>query len=83
MITAPGYQKLITQLFVAGGDYLDSDTVFGVKSGLIVDFVPHTGPAPDGRSVDGEWRSLEFTFHIAPVNPELSHRAAPVNPELS
>jgi alcohol dehydrogenase class IV/protocatechuate 3,4-dioxygenase beta subunit len=72
MIMAPGYQKLITQLFVAGGDYLDSDTVFGVKSGLIVDFVPRTGPAPDGRTFDGEWRSLEFTFHIAPVNQELS-----------
>ena len=71
MIMAPGYQKLITQLFVAGGDYLDSDTVFGVKDGLIVDFVPHTGPTPDGRAVDGEWRSLDFTFHIAPVNQEL------------
>jgi maleylacetate reductase len=67
MIMAPGYQKLITQLFVAGGDYLDSDTVFGVKDGLIVEFEPHTGPTPDGRVVDGEWRSLDFTFHIAPV----------------
>lgn len=72
MIMAPGYQKLITQLFVAGGAYLDSDTVFGVKSGLIVDFVPHTGPTPDGRVIDGEWRSLDFTFQIAPVNQELS-----------
>ncbi|HJP73173.1 MAG TPA: maleylacetate reductase and hydroxyquinol 1,2-dioxygenase domain-containing protein [Pseudonocardiaceae bacterium] len=71
MIMAPGYQKLITQLFVAGGDYLDSDTVFGVKEGLIVDFVPRTGPTPDGGAVDGEWRSLDFTFHIAPVNQEL------------
>ncbi len=72
MIMAPGYQKLITQLFVAGGDYLDSDTVFGVKDGLIVEFVPHTGPTPDGRTVDGEWRSLDFTFHIAPAQERTS-----------
>ncbi|NBH06694.1 maleylacetate reductase and hydroxyquinol 1,2-dioxygenase domain-containing protein [Amycolatopsis sp. SID8362] len=49
MIAKPGYRTLITQLFVAGGDYLDSDTVFGVKDGLIVDFT-------DQR--------LEFTFRI-------------------
>jgi hypothetical protein len=69
MIMAPGYQRLITQLFVAGGEYLDSDTVFGVKPGLIVEFVPRTGPTPDGRAIEGEWRSLEFTFHIAPEQP--------------
>ncbi|WP_290057555.1 maleylacetate reductase and hydroxyquinol 1,2-dioxygenase domain-containing protein [Amycolatopsis solani] len=49
MIAKPGYRTLITQLFVAGGEYLDSDTVFGVKDGLIVDFT------------DG----LEFTFRIS------------------
>ncbi|WP_052026077.1 maleylacetate reductase and hydroxyquinol 1,2-dioxygenase domain-containing protein, partial [Amycolatopsis vancoresmycina] len=49
MIAKPGYRTLITQLFVAGGEYLDSDTVFGVKDGLIVDF---TG-------------GLDFTFRIS------------------
>lgn len=37
-ITAPGYRPLITHLFVKGGKYLDSDAVFGVKPGLIIDF---------------------------------------------
>jgi alcohol dehydrogenase class IV/protocatechuate 3,4-dioxygenase beta subunit len=69
MISAPGFQRLITQLFVAGGRYLDSDTVFGVKEALVVDYVPRSGPAPDGRHVDGEWRSLEFTFRIAGHGP--------------
>ncbi|WP_164842197.1 maleylacetate reductase and hydroxyquinol 1,2-dioxygenase domain-containing protein [Actinoplanes solisilvae] len=54
MISAPGYRRLITQLFVAGGDYLDSDAVFGVKDELIVDF--------PGDS----HRTLDFTFRIAP-----------------
>ncbi|MCS7481195.1 maleylacetate reductase and hydroxyquinol 1,2-dioxygenase domain-containing protein [Umezawaea endophytica] len=65
MITAPGHERLITQLFVAGGDYLDSDTVFGVKEELVVDFRPATGATPDGRTVEGEWRHLDFTFRLA------------------
>jgi alcohol dehydrogenase class IV/protocatechuate 3,4-dioxygenase beta subunit len=65
MIGAPGYRRLITQLFVAGGRYLDSDTVFGVKPELIVDFTPRSGPTPDGRVVPGDWRSVEYTFRIA------------------
>ncbi|MER7665886.1 maleylacetate reductase and hydroxyquinol 1,2-dioxygenase domain-containing protein [Streptomyces sp. NPDC096193] len=67
MISAPGHQRLVTQLFVSGGSYLDSDTVFGVKEGLIAEFVPRVGPTPDGRAVEGEWRSLQFTFRIAPL----------------
>jgi protocatechuate 3,4-dioxygenase beta subunit len=66
MITAEGHRRLITQLFVAGGEYLDSDAVFGVKDDLIVDFEPRTGPTPDGREVDGPWREVGFTFRIAP-----------------
>ncbi|MET7929071.1 maleylacetate reductase and hydroxyquinol 1,2-dioxygenase domain-containing protein [Streptomyces sp. NPDC005349] len=67
MFDAPGHGRLITQLFVSGGAYMDSDTVFGVKDELIVDFTPGTGPTPDGRHVDGEWRRLEYTFRLAPL----------------
>jgi maleylacetate reductase len=71
MINAAGYRPLVTQLFVRGGPYLDprggrGDAVFGVKDDLIVDFPAEHGPTPDGRPVDGEWRSLRFTFRIAP-----------------
>lgn len=67
MISAPGHRRLVTQLFVKGGPYLDSDTVFGIKEGLVIDFAPRTDPTPDGRAVDGEWRSLQFTFRIARI----------------
>ncbi|MEU8945828.1 maleylacetate reductase and hydroxyquinol 1,2-dioxygenase domain-containing protein [Streptomyces sp. NPDC048489] len=67
MISAPGHRRLITQLFVSDGSYLDSDTVFGVKDPLVVDFVPRTGPGPDGRVPEGQWRLLEHTFHVAPL----------------
>jgi maleylacetate reductase len=30
-----------------------------------VDFEPRTGPTPDGRVVDGQWRRLDFIFRIA------------------
>ncbi|MEU5483463.1 maleylacetate reductase and hydroxyquinol 1,2-dioxygenase domain-containing protein [Streptomyces mirabilis] len=73
MISAAGHQRLVTQLFVKGGHYIDSDTVFGVKEGLIVDFTPRVGPTPDGRAVDGEWRSLQFTFRIARLADGPAH----------
>jgi maleylacetate reductase len=65
MIQAPGFHRLVTQLFVKGGPYLDSDAVFGVKEELIVDFPEQTGPTPDGRDVGGSWRRVDFTFRIA------------------
>jgi protocatechuate 3,4-dioxygenase beta subunit len=37
IVSAPGYVGLVTELFPAGSDYLDNDTVFGVRPGLIVD----------------------------------------------
>jgi protocatechuate 3,4-dioxygenase beta subunit len=38
MIDAPGFERLITHLFVKGDPYLGSDAVFGVKESLILDF---------------------------------------------
>ena len=31
MISAPGFRRLVTHIFVDGDQYLDSDAVFGVK----------------------------------------------------
>lgn len=41
IVTAPGYETLVTHIFVKGDPYLDSDAVFGVKESLIVDFQEH------------------------------------------
>jgi hydroxyquinol 1,2-dioxygenase len=51
---APGYQKVISELFSAGDPYLHSDAVFGVKDSLVVDYVLHETPEDAqkyGRSV--------------------------------
>jgi len=39
-VSADGFEPLTTHIFDAASDYLDSDTVFGVKESLIDDFVP-------------------------------------------
>ncbi|GEC03259.1 alcohol dehydrogenase [Streptomyces spinoverrucosus] len=65
VISSPGHRRLVTQLFVAGGDHIDGDTVFGVKDALIVEFPEHKGPTPDGRVVDGPWHRLDYTFRLA------------------
>lgn len=38
LITADGYQKLVTHVFVGDDPYIESDTVFGVKNTLIAPF---------------------------------------------
>jgi hydroxyquinol 1,2-dioxygenase len=38
IVSAAGYQPIVTQLFVAGDEYLSSDAVFGVRDSLVVNF---------------------------------------------
>ncbi|HEX7323553.1 MAG TPA: hypothetical protein VF299_11620 [Mycobacterium sp.] len=66
MINAPGYRRLITQLFPADGPYLNSDAVFAVKDPLIVDISGEDGPTPDGRTVEGSRHLLDYVFHLVP-----------------
>jgi len=68
MIQAPGYDPLITHLFVAGSEHLDSDAVFGVKNSLVTDFALHPpGIAPDGSRVEVPWYTAEFDFGLKRV----------------
>jgi catechol 1,2-dioxygenase len=43
IVSADGFQPVVTHLFDRASDYLDSDTVFGVKNSLVRDFVPDGG----------------------------------------
>lgn len=54
MIAAPGHETLVTHVFVAGDEYLDSDAVFGVKQDLVAEFTR----APEGHRV------LEYDFAL-------------------
>ncbi len=76
MISAEGHEQLVTHIFVAGSDYLDSDAVFGVKGSLIQEFTRHgPGQAPDGKPVDGPWRRLSYDFGLKSLHtPALALR---------
>lgn len=50
LVTAPGFQKLVTHTFVGGDTWLESDAVFGVKSSLVAPFEPVEGGATLWRS---------------------------------
>ena len=68
MIDAPGYESLTTHIFRAGGPYLDSDAVFGVRTTLIADWVPHeAGKAPDGSMSASPFHTLDYDFVLQPT----------------
>ncbi|HZR92933.1 MAG TPA: intradiol ring-cleavage dioxygenase [Gaiellaceae bacterium] len=65
-IGAPGYEELVTHVFVAGDEYLDSDVVFGVKESLVHELERHEpGTAPDGTAVDTPYAVLRYDFVLA------------------
>ena len=69
LVTAPGFQKVVTHTFVGDDPYLDSDTVFGVKRTLV---------APFERVEGGEtmWRS-PFDFVLVPLAEPNGSRDLP------
>ncbi len=65
MIQKPGYETLVTHVFVDGDEYLDSDVVFGVRSSCIGTYVRHDGgTAPDGTRLTTPFYTMEFDFRV-------------------
>lgn len=58
IVTAPGFQKLVTHIFVGDDPYIQSDAVFGVKPSLIAPFERTPGS-------DTAWH-CPFDFVLAP-----------------
>jgi hydroxyquinol 1,2-dioxygenase len=68
LLNVPGFRPLITHLFEEGGQYLDSDVVFGTKQELVVGYQHHEpGPTPDGGSSDVPWVTATYDFVLQPV----------------
>ena len=67
-IAAPGCETLVTHLFLAGSDYLDSDVVFGVKDSLIEEIVQaEPGTTPYGARLEQTTPALRRDFVLAPA----------------
>lgn len=68
MISAPGYERLVTHVFRAEDRYLDSDAVFGVRGSLVAPWVQHgPGRTPDGRDTAQPFYTLDFDFVLNPT----------------
>ena len=69
MVTARGLRRLVTHIFVAGDELLETDAVFGVKDSLVKVFERHDPgtPTPDGRPLGAHsWSSVRFDIVLAP-----------------
>jgi hydroxyquinol 1,2-dioxygenase len=66
MVGHPGCETLVTHVFLAGDQYLDSDVVFGVKDSLI-QTLDHqeAGTTARGNRVDIAMAALRYDFVLA------------------
>ncbi|WP_439657239.1 dioxygenase [Lentzea sp. HUAS TT2] len=71
LLTADGFEPLITHLFEEGAEYLDSDVVFGTKQELVVRFeAREPGVTPDGGLSEVPWVLAEYDFVLQPCAPQ-------------
>ena len=71
-VSAPGFEPIITHLFVQGDPYLGSDAVFGVKDSLVVEFVAHpAGPTPDGGTSLVPFDTARYDFRLVKMSQGL------------
>jgi hydroxyquinol 1,2-dioxygenase len=68
MISAPGYETLITHVFPEGDEYLDSDAVFSVKDSLVADFVKNESADSAAKyGVKAPFYEVSFDFGLKPI----------------
>ena len=60
IVSAPGYETLITHIFDPDDPYIDSDAVFGVKASLMAKFQPTV-------TAEGTTYHVEHDFVLAPA----------------
>ncbi|TCR70466.1 dioxygenase [Bosea sp. BK604] len=66
-----GYKTLITQVFVAEDDRLQTDVVFGVTRHLIGTYVRHEDGAPPAEGVSPPRYTLDYGFVMEPGEAKL------------
>ncbi|HEY6496149.1 MAG TPA: intradiol ring-cleavage dioxygenase [Trebonia sp.] len=67
IVNAPGHRDLTTHIFVAGSEFIESDTVFAVKKSLVVDFTEVNDEALAQRyGVKAPFRHADFDIVMQP-----------------
>ena len=68
IVTAPGYDPVITHIFTPDCPYLADDAVFGVKQSLIADFIRIDDPVQAGElGVSAPFWMVDWDFTLAPA----------------
>ena len=72
IVKAPGFRPLVTEIFPDDDPYLDEDTVFGVRSDLVMKYEPRPADTfPDGYVLSGgvtePYLLAEFDLRLVPL----------------
>lgn len=72
-----GYVPLVTQVYLADQDYLDTDSAVAVKDSLITRSERHDAPEHlQARGCDRPFHLVRFDFHIQPIDASAMAEAA-------
>jgi len=75
IVSAPGYQQVITHVFVEGDPYLDSDAVFAVKDSLVGKYKQvNSAEQAKKLGLPNPFLKLEWDFHLSPEKKGLKAR---------
>jgi protocatechuate 3,4-dioxygenase beta subunit len=67
LVAAPGYEPLVTHVFIGGDPNIDCDVVFGVKDELIATIEERNDPTmPDGKPSPAPWHLMTYEFKVRP-----------------
>jgi hydroxyquinol 1,2-dioxygenase len=70
IVSAPGYQQVITHVFVEGDPYLDGDAVFAVKNSLVGKYKKVNNAAEAKKlGLSNPFLKLEFDFRLSADKP--------------
>jgi hydroxyquinol 1,2-dioxygenase len=75
IVAAPGYQQVITHVFVEGDPHLDGDAVYAVKDSLVGKYRKVDAPEEARKlGLPNPFVKLEWDFRLAPEGKEKARR---------
>jgi len=80
IVSAPGYQKVITHVFVDGDPYLDGDAVFAVKNSLIARYKKMSDAEAKKVGLPAGSFKLDFDFKLSPEGKTKAKARKSISP---
>ena len=76
IVSAPGFQQVITHVFVDGDPYLDGDAVFAVKDSLVAKYKKVNNAAEAKKlGLPNPYLTLSWDFHLSPQGKVKARKA--------